>query len=192
MKTLFFSLVLFFGVSTKLPQLFAQNLVQNGAFQQGLEGWKVLTAQPDAQFTARYVPRGSKATQEYGLKDNQVETNFVALNGQSSIEQSIATEVGKRYTLVFAVALPSQAKNQQMIVSLNGQPKWTRTLSSNGEKGSFQHYYFHFEATSPQTVLSFYATPIGGEATSSNEGLLLSDIICNLEEEVELKLNYQY
>ena len=171
-----------------------QNLIQNGDFTQGKANWVVWHDASQKALPLQVVPAGQRSGQRYGLRDNHWHFNFVELRSDMALQQRIRTEVGKRYTLVFAVSARPQTPLLQLVVSINGRPWWLRTLGPwSEEPSSFVHYAFSFEAQSETTLIGFDSPALVLEGTAGPlGGVYLTDVHCVPEKEVQLKLNYQY
>lgn len=150
------------------------NLIHNGQFTTGTAGWSVLLTDKDQPIKAQ-IEHGA-SYKEYGLADNFVGTNFVELDAQSAIQQTIRTEPGKAYTLKFAFAHRPEAGKKQLIVMADGKVVYTKTINSASEEGRFTYKEVQFVASSPQTKIGFYAVSILEGA--DDKGILLTDVWC--------------
>lgn len=166
------TLLLLFACSTGL---FAQqpNLVKNGQFVAGTEGWEVLLNDANQPIKAR-IEQGS-SYKEYGLADNFIGTNFVELDEKSAIQQKITTKVGEMHTLSFAYTHRPDAGNKQFIVAINGKAVYTSTVKNASGMGAFIYKNVSFKATETITKIAFYTVSLEGEA---DKGVLLTDIHC--------------
>lgn len=161
------------------------NLIQNGQFINGTKGWNVLLTDKDQPIKAQ-IEHGD-SYKDYGLADNFVGTNFVELDAQSAIQQTLATEPEQRYKLIFAYAPRPDAGKNQLIVMANGKVIHTQTLESSSGTSKFMYKEIAFVAASSKTKLSFYAVSINNSI--ADKGILITDIWCAPLTEDVLKLN---
>jgi hypothetical protein len=160
------------------------NLIQNGNFKKGLSHWKMST---DTERTFSLQVSSDYAA--YGLTDNHVGMNFVHLNSQVAMEQTVATAVGEFYVLGFGYSHLPSAGDKQIIVTIDGKPTYTYTVKQDTNPGRFQHKHFTFKAQAANTNIRIYVVSLSGK---EDKGILLSDVICDVESEVDLKLFYAY
>lgn len=155
--------------------LFAQNnLIKNGQFTNGTEGWSVLLTNKDQPIKAQ-IEHGD-SYKDYGLADNFIGTNFVELDAQSAIQQTIVTEPKQRYKLTYAYAPRPNAGKNQLIVMADGKVIHTKTVQSTSEAGKFMYKEVEFTATSAATKVGFYAVSIADG--TEGRGVLITDIWC--------------
>jgi hypothetical protein len=183
MKKNFFTLLFFsaFAISS-----YAQNLIKNSNFSKGVEDWSIFLVNGGA---APRMIEVSNDYKKYGLADNQAGLHFAELDAQSAIQQTITTVEGKDYLLGFGFATRPNAGDKQLIVEVNGKAVFTQTFKNNVEAGKFTHSHFSFTADAATSKIAFYIVSLSGK---DDEGLLVSDVLCNLESEVDLKLFYTY
>lgn len=166
--------------------LFAQNnLIKNGQFTNGTKGWNILLTNKNQPIKAQ-IEHGD-SYKDYGLADNFIGTNFVELDAQSTIQQTIATEPKQRYRLIYAYAPRPDAGKNQLIVMANGKVIHTKTVQSNSKTGKFTYKEIEFTATSAETKLGFYAVSIADG--TEDKGILITDIWCEQISEELLLLN---
>lgn len=161
----------------------AQDLIQNGKFNQGVTGWEVLLAEKSLPIKAQVIEH-SKDYGTYGLADNYVNTSFVELDATSAIQQKIKTSTEENYTLIFAYAHRPNAGDKQLVVTANGEVIHTETIKNTPEVGTFKYINLYFNASSSTTRLSFYAVPLSGP---EDQGILLTDVSCEKTAEINLK-----
>ena len=167
----FILLVALCGATTMWAQ---DNLVENGQFTNGTTGWDILLTDKDQPIKA-HIEHGA-SYKEYGLADNFVGTNFVELDAKSAIQQTLTTEPGKRYKLMFAYSHRPDAGQKQLIVIADGAVVHTKTVQSSQKTGTFTYKEVQFTASAPETKIGFYAVAILGG--SEEKGILLTDIWC--------------
>lgn len=160
-----------------------KNLIANGQFVEGTKNWNVLLTDKDHPIKA-HIEHGS-SYKEYGLADNFIGTNFVELDEKSAIQQVVKTQKGELYTLVFAYAHRPEAGTKQLIVTVDGKAVYTKTIANTAKAGAFMYQYISFQAPSDETKIGFYSASILGGA--EDKGILLTDILCNVASEVDLK-----
>ncbi|BDS11770.1 DUF642 domain-containing protein [Aureispira anguillae] len=173
MKTIFLLILL------NSTTVFAQNLIQNGNFKLGTNEWQPLIASSRVTIEKQAIEH-SNYGDLYGLPDNYIETSFVELDQQSSLEQTIKT-TQTNYTLTFAYSHRPNAGDKKLIVVADNQVIYQKTIKNNKEEGSFIYQKAHFNATNSHTTLEFYIESIEGAA---DKGVLITDIFC--EERVKL------
>jgi hypothetical protein len=183
MSKLILTLSLFLAIGFA-AQAQNNNLIQNGSFKQGLSNWKMST---DNQKVLSMQVSSDYAA--FGLTDNYVGMNFVHLNSQVAIEQTVATTVGESYVFGFGYSHLPNVGDKQIIVNIDGKPTYTYTIKQNEKQGRFQHKHFAFKAQGANTNIRIYVVSISGK---EEKGILLSDVICDVESEVDLKLFYAY
>lgn len=180
-------LLLFTVMLTSFSFLIAQNgspnLLKNGSFAQGTENWKVFLVDAEKPIKARVIEQSDSYT-AYGLADNYVGTNFVELDASSAIQQDLETKEGEAYVLVFAYAHRPDAGDKQLIVQINGDAVWTKTIKNNKENGEFTYKYIKFKGAKTANI-AFYAVSLNGD---EEKGVLLTDVLLNEEPEVDLKM----
>lgn len=162
----------------------AQNIVKNGNFKSGLSNWKISN---DNQKGIKVGVSADYAS--YGLSDSYVGMSFVHLNSQAGLEQSLATMVGEDYVLGFGFSHLPLVGDKQIIVNVDGKPVYTYTIKQSEVRGFFQHKSFTFKAQKAETNVRIYIVSLGGD---ESKGILLSDIICEVEAAADLKLYYSY
>ena len=162
----------------------AQNIVKNGSFKSGLANWKIST---DNQKEIKLGVSTDYAS--YGLSDSHIGMSFVHLNSQAGLEQPLVTTVGEDYVVGFGFSHLPSAGDKQIIVNVDGKPVYTYTLKQNEARGFFQHKSFSFRAQKAETNVRIYIVSLGGD---EKKGILLSDIICDVEAAADLKLYYSY
>jgi len=165
---------------------YAQNLIKNSNFSKGVEDWSIFLVNGGA---APRMIEVSADYKKYGLADNQAGLHFAELDAQSAIQQTITTQEGKDYLLGFGYATRPNAGDKQLIVEVNGKAVFTQTFKNNPDAGKFTHKHFSFTADAATSKIAIYVVSLSGK---DDEGLLISDILCNLESEVDLKLFYTY
>ncbi len=155
--------------------IFAQNknLVKNGQFVTGTDGWEILLDDKNAPIKA-HIEQGT-SYKEYGLADNYIGTNFVELDEKSAIQQKINTRQGTEYLLTFAFAHRPDAGVKQLILTIDGKAVFTTTVSNSDDTGSFAYKKIMFKAKNSSTKIAFYTVSLGG---SPEKGVLLTDIHC--------------
>lgn len=161
---------------------FAQNLLKNGDFEKGVEDWSIFFAKEGV------APRSIEISRDYaryGLADNYAGLSFVELDAQSAIQQTIITQPEKEYILAFGYSHRPNAGDKQLIVQINGKTIHTHTIKSSQEAGKFLHKHTSFKAESTESRIVIYAVSLSGD---DSKGILLSDVFCNLETEIDLQL----
>jgi hypothetical protein len=181
MSKLFLSLSLFVALAFSSQ---AQNIVKNGNFKSGLSEWKVST---DNQKEIKLGVSTDYAS--YGLSDSHIGMSFVHINSQAGIEQSLATTVGEDYVVGFGFSHLPSVGDKQIIVNIDGKPVYTYTVKQSDVRGFFQHKSFTFKVQKEETNIRIYIVSLGGD---EKKGILLSDIICDVEAAADLKLYYSY
>lgn len=181
------SFLLYLGFNSTL---FAQNvnLIKNGKFEQDIKDWEILKNVNSKVLEIENIER-SKAYSEYGLADNYIGLSFVELDAKSAIQQTIPTREGENYVLAFAFAHRQEGGDCQMSIIANGKPIYIFTVSKSRKNGFFQQRSLVFKASAQQTTLGFYCVPLNGEKT---KGILITDILCGKESEIDLDLHYSY
>ncbi len=161
---------------------YAQNLLKNGNFEKGVEDWSIFIAKEGM------APRSIEISRDYaryGLADNYAGLAFVELDAQSAIQQTIVTQAQKEYVLAFGYSHRRNAGDKQLIIQVNGKTVHSHTVKNSHEEGKFVHKHITFTADAPESKIVIYAVSISGDET---KGILLSDVFCNLETEIDLKL----
>ena len=169
----------FFAGSTT----FAQNLLQNGKFEQAATGWEAISSQ------ANPIIEHSKSYQDYGLADNFVGTNFVELDAVSAIQQTITTKKDEKYTLVFSYSHRPNAGDKELIVLVNGKPVYTEKIANTPDAGSFRYKHTVFTANGEKATIGFYVVSLNGD---ESKGVLLTNVLAGIENETDLNLYYSY
>lgn len=160
----------------------AQNLLKNGKFASDTEGWSVLLANKESPIKAQIIERGD-SYKEYGLADNYIGTNFVEIDAQSGIQQTVTVKKGQTYILAFATAHRPNAGDKQFIIQINGEVVHTKTFKNNAKAGNFTYRYTEYTATSDQAKIAFRAVSLSGSET---QGILLTDILFSSSDEVDM------
>lgn len=160
----------------------AQNLFKNGKFQNGVTNWMVLLENPAVPIKAQVIEH-SKDYGQYGLADNYVNTSFVELDAQSAIQQEIATTQHDNYVLTFAYAHRPDAGKKQLVVMIDKDVIFSRTIDNNSSVGGFKYETLHFSAPSDNSKFSFYTVSLSG---ADNQGILLTDISCEKAAEINI------
>lgn len=181
MKTLR-PLVIAVMLCTLLSSTYAQNLVQNGKFNQGVNSWEVLLTEKSSPIKAQVIEH-SQDYDTYGLADSYINTSFVELDATSAIQQKIKTNNSENYTLIFAYAHRPNAGDKQFVVTANGEVIYTETIKNTADIGTFKYIHLYFNATTTTTKLSFYAVPLSGP---EDQGILLTDVSCEKTAEINL------
>lgn len=185
MQTRFLAFLMAFIFGT--TGLCAQNLLKNGQFSEGIKHWKVLLEETAASPIKAHVVK--KGATEHGLADNYVGTNFVELDAHTAIRQTVKTKEAEEYLLVFAFAHRPNAGDKQLIISIDGKPLYTHKIENNAQSGTFQYKHVKYTAIGKQATIEFNVVSLNGD---ENIGVLLTDVLFNLEEAVDLKLFYKY
>lgn len=176
---------LFFAFITLIStQTQAQNLLVNGNFTQGAEAWAVWAAND-----AKASVQPSNAYAEFGLADNFIGTNFLALDEEVGIRQTVATTAERTYLVQFAFSHRPNAGDQDLIIEVDGRPAFHQKIADSDRNGHFRYRSFTFTAGDAKTEINIYSVPIGEK---KGKGILLSDIQLGAEGTVELKLDYDY
>lgn len=162
----------------------AQNLLLNGKFNPQEKGWETLRSQGELPKIEQ-----SSAYKAYGLSDKFAGLSFVELDALSAVQQTVATEKGEKYTLVYSYSHRPNAGDKQLIVLLNGKPIYTETIPNTSEPGRFRYHHCSFTADNAQSTLAFYVVSLSGE---ENQGVLLTDVSLGKESEINLNLYYSY
>lgn len=162
----------------------AQNLLVNGSFTQGAEAWTVWTASG-----AEASVQPSNAYADFGLADNFIGTNFLALGEEVGIRQSIATEAQRTYVIQFAFSHRPNAGDQELIIEVDGRPVFHQKVANSERNGRFRYRHFTFTAQDESTEIKLYSVPI---EANKGKGILLSNIEVAEEGTVEIKLDYEY
>ncbi len=173
---------LFFALANNNTQ--AQNLVANGNFQDGLKGWKMSAVNETA---INIEVSGDYAA--YQLTDNHAGLKFVHLNTQTALEQTVSTQTGESYVFGFGFAAIKGEGDKQIIVEIDGKPTYTYTVKQSQHASRFAYRHFVFNARQNQTTIRVYVASLSGD---DKKGILLSDILCDIEKEADLKLYYAY
>ena len=160
----------------------AQNLIANGNFQDGLKGWKMSAVNKTA---VNLEVSGDYAA--YKLTDNHAGLKFVHLNTQTALEQTVPTQAGESY--VFGFGFAAIEGDKQLIVEIDGKPTYTYTIKQQQHASRFSYRHFVFSARQPQTTIRIYVASLSGD---DKKGILLSDVLCDVEKEADLKLYYAY
>lgn len=174
--------------------LFAQaqevspNLLENGNFATGTTGWDIFLTDPNVPIKAQVIERG-ESYKKYGLADNYVGTNFVELDANSAIKQKATTDANEPHILVFAYAHRPNAGDKQLIVEVNGEAIWTKTVKNSAENGEFTYKVIKLNSVEEETAVTFYTVSLSGD---DDKGILLTDVLLNEEPAVDLKLFYEY
>lgn len=173
------SFLLFSGISSLA---IAQNLIQDGKFEQGIEHWTVLLSDADVPIKAQIIEHSSDYG-AYGLADNYVNTNFVELDAASAVQQQVATEAGNHYILTFAYAHRPQAGKKQLVVLVDKKVVHTETIDNSDAIGTFKYKTVYFTAKQSGEKVSFYAVSLSGP---EDQGILLTDVSCEIAAEINL------
>lgn len=161
---------------------FSQNLFQNGKFQDGINHWLVLLENAAVPIKAQVIEH-SEDYGQYGLADNYVNTSFVELDAKSAIQQEIATTQNDNYVLTFAYAHRPNAGKKQLVVLINQQVVFTKTIDNNSSIGLFKYENIHFTAPQNNSKISFYAISLSG---TDDQGILLTDVSCEKAAEINI------
>jgi hypothetical protein len=159
----------------------AQNLIKNQNFAKGVENWSIFMV--NGGVAPRAIEIGS-SYQKYGLADNQAGISFAELDAQSAIQQTIITQKDKKYVFSYGFSHRPNAGDKQLIIQVNGKVVHTATIKNNADLGKFAHKNFTFDADSDNAKIAIYVVSLSGDAS---KGVLVTDIFCNLETEVDLK-----
>lgn len=177
--------LLFFAFITLLAtQAQAQNLLVNGNFTQGANAWNVWAANG-----AEASVQPSDAYAKFGLADNFIGTNFLALDEEVGIRQTVATEAERTYLVQFAFSHRPDAGDQELIIEVDDRPVFHQKVPQSDRSGHFRYRHFTFTAQDAETEVNIYVVPVG---ENKGKGVLLSDIELAEEGTVELKLDYEY
>lgn len=186
MKTTF--LIFLFSSTT----IFAQNLVQNGAFISGTDAWTPLNSLA-GENTQKKTIEFSDDYMMYELSDSYLEKRFVELDYQSAIQQTISTNETTNYTLTFAYAHRPNSGDKELVIIADDKVIYKKTIKNNEKEGSFIYQSVPFQAKRSQTSLGFYVQSISG---AEDRGLLITDIFCeeraNLDEILEAQRQLRY
>ncbi|MCH2043265.1 MAG: DUF642 domain-containing protein [Saprospiraceae bacterium] len=166
----------------------ANNLIQNGKFEKGVESWQVLLVDENEPIKAGNIEYSSMYD-AYGLADNFAGTHFVELDALSGIQQTIATEKQTKYVLLFAYTHRPNAGDKHFIIRSGNEVIYTKKIENTEKLGNFQYAHIEFEATSDQTNIQFYVASLNG---TLDKGILLTDVICSKAKEIDLDLYYEY
>lgn len=164
------------------------NLVQNGKFENGVESWEVLLVDENEPIKAGNIEH-SNTYEEYGLADNFAGTHFVELDALSGIQQTIATEKGTKYVLLFSYTHRPDAGDKHFIIRSGNEVIYTKKINNTEKLGNFQYAHIEFEATSDKTNIQFYVASLNG---TLDKGILLTDVVCSKAKEIDLDLYYEY
>ena len=167
---------------------FAQNLIENGRFEDGTKGWDVLLSGDNEQIKS-YSIEQSDSYETYGLAENFAGINFVELDSKSGLQQTMETKKNQDYLLVFAYSHRPAAGDKQLIVSVNGQPMYTYKIANNDVQGEFEYKHIQYKAESEKTTIAFYVVSLSGD---EDKGVLMTDVLFSKESEVDLDLYYDY
>lgn len=173
-------LVTFFLVTNNTS--FAQNLFQNSKFNSGVEHWLVLLESSNTPIKAQVIEH-SQDYGQYGLADNYVNTSFVELDAKSAIQQTIATTQHDSYVLTFAHSHRPDAGKKQLVVMVNQDVIFTKTIDNNSSAGLFKYETIHFTAPKDNSKVSFYAVSLSG---LEDQGILLTDVSCEKAAEINI------
>ncbi|MCP4437342.1 MAG: hypothetical protein GY810_00045 [Aureispira sp.] len=160
----------------------AQNLLINGKFATNTEGWSVLLADKENPIKAQIIERAD-SYKEYGLADNYIGTNFVEIDAQSGIQQTVDVKTGETYILAFATAHRPDVGNKQFIIQINGDVVHTKTFKNDSKAGNFSYRYVEYTAKSDQAKIAFRVVSLSG---ADDQGVLLTDILFSHSDEVDL------
>ena len=181
-------ILLLFVVVLLGADAFAQNLIQNGRFENGTESWEVLLSDENQQIKA-YTIEQSDAYETYGLAENFAGIHFVELDAKSGLQQTMETKKDQDYLLVFAYSHRPGAGNKQLIVSVNGVPTYTYKIENKDGQGQFEYKHIKHKADSEKTTIAFYVVSLDGD---EDKGVLMTDVLFSKEAEVDLDLYYDY
>ena len=183
---LFVAFICSLGFSQKKNNM--PNLLENGNFAKGTEGWSIYLSEPNVPIKAKIIEQ-SGAYNLYGLADNYIGTNFVELDSKSAIQQKSTVNKGEPHVLVFAYAHRPNAGDKQLIVQIDGKAVWTKTIKNEVGNGKFTYKVIKFVPSNDNTLVSFYAVSLNGD---EDKGILLTDVLLNEEPVVDLDLFYEY
>lgn len=161
---------------------YAQNLIQDGQFKQGINHWTVLLSDDKTPIKAQIIEHSSDYG-AYGLADNYVNTNFVELDAASAIQQNIATKAHNHYILTFAYAHRPNAGKKQLVVLVDQDIVYTETIDNSAAIGTFKYKTIHFTPHQDDSKISFYAVSLDGP---EDQGILITDLSCEIASEINL------
>lgn len=179
MKNTFPLLLSFFFISTSI---FGQNLIKNGFFKEGIQHWEVLLSNKENPIKAHIIEH-SNDYNTYGLADNYINTNFIELDSESSLQQKVALNLSENYLLSFAYSHRPNSGDKQLIILIDDKVVFTKKIKNEEKPGKFQYEEVSFIALNSSSKISFYAVSLSG---ADDQGVLLTDILCEQVKGLEM------